>query len=149
MKMKKTDIVVVAFMYIVSAFFYISSHKLSEESRTYPLFTIYLLFGLTTLYLITMILKAGKFGVESGTDEVFEGFLPKQFFVSLLLTAIYFLMVKYLGFFFATTAYMIAALLFLRVPLVASAITVVCIDLLIFLAFVKFLGVKLPDGLLF
>ena len=76
MKMKKTDIGVVAFMYAVCAFFYAYSGKLTAESKTYPMFTITLLFALTTLYLIQMIISARKFGVESGADEVFAGFKP-------------------------------------------------------------------------
>ena len=68
MKMKKTDIGVVAFMYAVCAFFYACSSKLTAESKTYPMFTIALLFALTTLYLIQMIISARKFGVESGGD---------------------------------------------------------------------------------
>ena len=44
--MKKTDIGVVVFMYAVCAFFYAYSYKLTEESKTYPMFTIALLFAL-------------------------------------------------------------------------------------------------------
>ena len=149
MKMKKTDIGVVAFMYAVCAFFYAYSYDLSDSSKSYPRFTIMLLFGLTTLYLIQMVIKARKFGVESGVDEIFEGFQPKQFFVSVALVIVYFFMIKYLGFFSATTIYLVAALVYLRVPVVHSAITVVGVDVMIYLAFVLFLGVKLPKGLLF
>ena len=106
--MKKTDIGVVAFMYAVCAFFYAYSYKLTEESKTYPMFTIALLFALTTLYLVQMILSARKFGVESGADEVFAGFKPVQFIVSIVLTLVYFLMIKYLGFFSATIIFMFA-----------------------------------------
>ena len=149
MKMKKTDIGVVAFMYAVCAFFYVYSFKLSASSKTYPMFTIALLFGLTTLYLVQMIIAARKFGVESGADEVFAGFKPMQFFVSLALTVVYFFMMKYIGFFTATIVFMIASLLYLRVRTVPMIITVVAMNLLIYLAFVKFLGVRLPSGLLF
>ena len=149
MKMKKTDIGVVGFMYAVCAFFYVYSFDLKKGSEVYPLFTIALLFALTTLYLINMIIAAKKHGVESGVNEVFEGFKPVQFIVSLVLTVIYFFMMKYLGFFVATTVFMIAALLYLKVPVLHTAIAVVCIDVLIYLAFVQFLGVKLPQGLLF
>ena len=108
MKMKKTDIGVVVFMYAVCAFFYAYSYKLTEESKTYPMFTIALLFALTTLYLVQMIINARKFGVESGADEVFAGFKPVQFIVSIVLTLVYFLMIKYLGFFSATIIFMFA-----------------------------------------
>lgn len=149
MKMKRTDIGVVAFMYAVCAFFYVNSFKLSEESKSYPRFTIYLLFGLTTLYLVQMVVAAGKFGTESGVDEVFNGFKPAQFFVSLALTVVYFVMMKYIGFFVATTVFMVACLLYLKVKPIPAAIAVVVMELLLYFAFVKFLGVRLPRGLLF
>lgn len=147
--MKKTDIGVVAFMYAVCAFFYAYSSKLTAESKTYPMFTIVLLFALTTLYLIQMIISARKFGVESGADEVFAGFKPVQFIVSVVLTIVYFFMMKYLGFFTATIVFMVASLLYLKVRPVPMLISVVAMNLLIYFAFVKFLGVKLPSGLLF
>ena len=149
MKMKKTDFGVVGFMYAVCAFFYGYSFDLAEGSETYPRFTIALLFGLTTLYLVQMIIASRKFGTESGVGEVFAGFKPAQFFISLALTAVYFLMMKYLGFFSATVVFMFASLLYLKVPVLHSVITVVAINLLIYLAFVEFLGVRLPAGLLF
>ena len=147
--MKKTDIGVVAFMYAVCAFFYAYSYKLTEESKTYPMFTIALLFALTTLYLVQMILSARKFGVESGADEVFAGFKPVQFIISIVLTLVYFLMIKYLGFFSATIIFMFASLLYLKVHIVPAVISVLVMNLLIYFAFVRFLGVKLPSGLLF
>ena len=149
MKMKKTDIGVVVFMYAVCAFFYAYSSKLSAGSKTYPLFTISLLFGLTTLYLIQMILAARKYGVESGVDTVFAGFRALQFTLSLVLTIVYFFLVKYLGFFSATTIFMIASFIYLKVPVLHSAIALVAMNLLIYLAFVQFLGVRLPAGILF
>lgn len=147
--MKKTDIGVVTFMYAVCAFFYAYSGKLTAESKTYPMFTIALLFALTTLYLIQMIISARKFGVESGADEVFAGFKPVQFIVSIVLTLVYFLMIKYLGFFSATIIFMFASLLYLKVHIVPAVISVLVMNLLIYFAFVRFLGVKLPSGLLF
>lgn len=148
MKMKKTDIGVVAFMYAVCAFFYVYSFDLSESSKSYPLFTITLLFGLTTLYLIQMIIAARKFGVESGVDKVFAGFKPLQFGLALILTVVYFFLIKYLGFFTATTLFMIASFVYLKVPVLHSVIALVAMDLLIYLAFVLFLGVRLPAGIL-
>lgn len=148
MKMKKTDIGVVAFMYAVCAFFYVYSFDLSESSKSYPLFTIALLFALTTLYLVQMILAAKKHGVESGADSVFAGFKPKQFILSVVLTLAYVFLVDVLGFFTATTLFMIASFVYLKVPVLHSVIALVSMDLLIYLAFVLFLGVRLPAGIL-
>ena len=149
MKMQKTDIGVVVFMYAVCPFFYAYSGSLSSGSRTYPMFTIGLLFFLTTFYLVQMILNARRFGVESGVDTVFAGFKPVQFVVTLVLVIAYFFMMKYLGFFTATVIFMLACLLYLRVPIVVTVIAVVAMNLLIYLAFVRFLGVRLPAGILF
>lgn len=149
MKMKLTDIGVVGFMYAVCAFFYVYSFQLSEGSKSYPTFTIGTLFFLTTLYLVQMVVNAKRHGVEKGTDEVFAGFKPVQFLVCVVLTLVYFFMMKYLGFFTATIIFMAAELLYLKVPLIHSAIALVSVNLLIYLAFVQFLGVKLPAGLLF
>lgn len=149
MKMKKTDVGVVIFMYLVCALFLYMSQSLSETSKTYPMFTIWLLFGLTTLYLVTMFVNAGKYGVESGVQELFDGFKPAQLLFCIALTVVYMLMVKYIGFFVATIVFMFAVLCFLRVPMVASLISVAAINLLVYFAFVKFLGVRLPAGLLF
>jgi len=148
MKMKKTDIGVVAFMYAVCAFFYVYSFDLHEDSLTYPRFTIVLLFGLTTLYLIQMIIAARKFGVESGVDTVFAGFKAAQFFIAVVLTIVYFFLMKYLGFFSSTIIYMVAALVYLRVPPLHTVIAVIGVNVMIYIAFVEFLGVRLPKGLL-
>ena len=86
--------------------------------------------------------------MESGVDKVFAGFKPVQFFLSLVLTIAYFFLIKYLGFFTATTLFMIASFIYLKVPLLHSVIALVAMDLLIYLAFVQFLGVRLPTGLL-
>ena len=90
-----------------------------------------------------------RFGVESGVDTVFAGFKPVQFIVSVALILVYFVLMKYVGFFVSTTLFMLACLLFLRVPILATVISIVSIDLLIYLAFVLFLGVRLPAGILF
>ena len=146
MKMKKTDIGVVVFMYAVCGFFYYHMTKLKASSQTYPRFTIILLFGLTTLYLIQMLVAAKKNGVESGVDEVFKDFQPVQFFVCLGATILYLIGIYFFGFYIPTVIFMAAVLLYLRVPPLYAAIAVVVIIALIYFAFQKFLGVKLPVG---
>ena len=146
MKMKKTDIGVVAFMYIVCGFFYYHMTKLKASSQTYPRFTIILLFGLTTLYLIQMIVAAKKYGVESGVDVVFKDFQPAQFFVCLGATILYLVGIYFFGFYIPTVLFMAVVLLYLKVPPLYAGIAIVVIVALIYFAFQKFLGVKLPVG---
>ena len=144
--MKKTDIGVVAFMYLVCAYFYVQTVKFQADSQTYPMFTITLLFGLTTLYLLQMLVAAKKHGVESGVDTIFKDFQPLQFLVCLLGAIAYVVLMHYFGFYIATVIFMAAVLLYLRVPILHSVIAVVAILALVYFAFGKFLGVKLPVG---
>ena len=147
MKMKKSDIGVVAFMYAVCAFFYVYMQELPEDSQTYPRFTILLLFGLTTLYLVTMIVNAVKHGTEAGF-EAFKDFVPAQFFFCLAMVILYLLGIKYLGFFVSTVIFMAAIMAFLKVPWKYTVIAIVAMVVLLYLAFVVFLKVKLPAGIL-
>ncbi len=146
MKMKKTDIGVVVFMYAVCGFFYYHMTKLKASSQTYPRFTIILLFGLTTLYLIQMLVAAKKYGVESGVNEVFKDFQAAQFFVCLIATILYLVAIHFFGFYIPTVVFMAAVLLYLKVPPLYAAVAIVVIVGLIYFAFQKFLGVKLPVG---
>ena len=144
--MKKTDIGVVLFMYGVCGFFYYHMTKLKASSQTYPRFTIILLFGLTTLYLVQMLVAAKKYGVESGVDKVFKDFETKQFFVCLAGAIGYVVLMYFFGFYISTVIFMLSVLLYLKVPPLYTVITVVVIVALIYFAFQKFLGVKLPVG---
>ncbi len=144
--MKKTDIGVIVFMYLVCAYFYTQTIKFQADSQTYPMFTIVLLFGLTTLYLLQMIVAAKKHGVESGVDTVFKDMQPKQLLVCLLGAIVYVVLMYFFGFYISTVIFMAAVLLYLRVPLLHSAIAIVAILALVYFAFGKFLGVRLPVG---
>lgn len=145
MKMKRTDIGVVAFFYLVSAYFYSQTVKLPASSQTYPRFTVTLVFGLTTLYLIQMIVHAVKNGTESGAED-FKDFQPVQFLFCFAATIVYLVLIHFFGFYIATAVFMVATLLFLRVKPLATLISVVVIMALIYFAFQKFLGVRLPVG---
>ena len=148
MKMKKTDIGVVVFMYAICAYWYSETIKLKADSQTYPRFTIILLFGLTTLYLLQMLVNAKKHGVESGVDKVFKDFKPVQFFVCLAAVVVYLVLVKTLGFYVSTVIFMTVVMLYLKVPVLHTVIAVVALNVLVYVAFSQLLGVKLPTGLL-
>ncbi len=148
MKMKKTDIGVVIVFYVVCAFFYSETIKLKSNIQTYPKFIVIVLFGLTTLYLIQMIVNAKRFGVESGKED-FKGFQTVQFFGCLGLTILYLLAVSFIGFYVSTFVFLVVSLLFLRVKPLPTVIATVAILVLVYLAFTLFLEVKLPKGILF
>ncbi len=144
--MRKTDLGVVAFMYLVCAYFYSQTITFKADSQTYPKFTIVLLFALTTLYLLQMVVAARKHGVESGVDAVFKDFQPLQFFVCLIGAILYVVLMHFFGFYIATVIFMAGVLLYLRVPPLFTVIAIAAILLLVYFAFGKFLGVRLPVG---
>ena len=148
MKMKKSDIGVVIVFYAICAFFYSQTIQLKSSIQTYPKFITIVLFGLTTLYVIQMIVRARQYGVADAKEE-FKDFQAKQFFVCLILTILYLLAVNYIGFYVSTLVFLVASLLFLRVKPLPTAIATVAILLLVYLAFTLFLKVKLPRGILF
>ncbi len=146
LKMRKTDIGVVVFMYLVCAYFYSQTVGFKADSQTYPMFTIILLFGLTTLYLLQMIVAAKKHGVESGVDKVFKDLEAKQLLICLLGAIVYVVLMHFFGFYISTVIFMAVILLYLKVPILHSAIAIVAILALVYFAFGKFLGVRLPVG---
>ena len=146
MKMRKTDFGVVAFMYLVCAYFYSQTVTFKADSQTYPKFTIVLLFGLTTLYLLQMIVAAKKHGVESGVDKVFKDVQPKQLLICLGGAIAYVVLMYFFGFYISTVIFMAAILLYLKVPYLHTVIAIVAIIALVYFAFGKFLGVRLPVG---
>lgn len=148
MKMKYTDIGVVAVFYVICALFFAGTNKLPAESQMYPKVIVIILFGLTTLYLIQMIMNAVKYGTESGKSQ-FEGFQAKQFFVCLGLTLLYIIAVITIGFYVSTAVFLVVSLLFLKVKPLHIAIATVAILALIYFAFTLFLRVQLPNNLLF
>ena len=148
MKMKYTDVGVVAVFYVICGLFFAETLKLPVESQTYPKFIVIILFGLTTLYLIQMIMNAVKYGTESGKSQ-FKDFQPKQFFVCLVLSLLYILAVINIGFYVSTAVFLVASLYFLKVKPLYIAIATVALLLLIYCAFTLFLRVQLPSNLLF
>ncbi len=147
--MKKTDIGVVCFMYAVCAMFLVMCLRLKKEAQTYPLFIIILLFVLTTAYLVQMLVGAKKNGVTSGIAEIFQGFLPGQFFPVLGMILAYLVLMYFVGFYPSTILLMVGCLWFLKVPKWQILLSTVVILALVYGAFTMFLGVKLPMGLLF
>ena len=141
--MKKTDIGVVAFIYAVALFFLSMTLKLPKPAQAYPLFIIVLLLGLTTLYVVQMIIGAKKKGVESGLED-FKDFLP-----ILAMIVVYLVLMYFVGFYISTALFMVVSLLFLKVKKWQILLSTAVILVLVYCAFTLFLGVKLPMGILF
>ncbi|MEG1658123.1 MAG: tripartite tricarboxylate transporter TctB family protein [Oscillibacter sp.] len=147
--MKKTDLGVVGFMYAVCIIFFALTQQIKVEARAYPTFVIILLFALTTLFVVQLFFEAKRSGVISGVKEVFDGFIPKQFFIVFAMILLYLVAMYCIGFYISTVIFIVSSLLFLKVPKWQIILTTLAIIALVYGAFTLFLGVKLPMGLLF
>ncbi|MEG1632868.1 MAG: tripartite tricarboxylate transporter TctB family protein [Oscillospiraceae bacterium] len=147
--MKKTDLGVVGFMYSICVLFFVMTQQIKFEARAYPTFVIILLFSLTTIFVVQLVFEAKRSGVTSGVTEVFEGFLPKQFFIVFVMIIGYLIGMYFIGFYISTLAFIVLCLLFLKVPKWQIILSALFIIALVYGAFTLFLGVKLPIGLLF
>ena len=122
--MKKSDLWVVAVLYAFVAWFTALTLDFPPEAQTYPLMLLGCIAALVTLYLVLQILRWKKTGeVENDFAKSFSGFLPVQFFVSVLLVVGYLLAMHFVGYYIASVAYLVLGLLFLKVPVKHAAVT--------------------------
>jgi hypothetical protein len=147
--MKKTDIGVCAFMYAVCIVFGVMNARLDPAAQVYPWFIIIMLAALTTGYLVSIVIKGKREGVTSGVDELFHGFLPKQFFPVLGMIVAYVVLIALVGFYIPTLIFMVAVLLWLHVKPIPMVITIVSLLTIIVVTFEVLLKVKMPSGILF
>ncbi|MBQ3625653.1 MAG: tripartite tricarboxylate transporter TctB family protein [Synergistaceae bacterium] len=146
--MKKTDIGVCAVFYAVCAFFMYEALHLPEEAQIYPMCIIAALFALTSLQVFNMVKAAKREGVTSGLED-FKEFVPSQFFALLYMIIAYLALMYCVGFYISSLIFVAATLLFLKVKLWQIIIVELALLLLVYFAFTMFLGVQLPEGVLF
>lgn len=146
--MKKTDLGVVGIIYAICIGFLYMILQLPRSTQIYPLFITGIIFVLTSLYLSKMIIGYKNVGIISSSED-FESFIPKQFFAIISFIVLYLIMLNFLGFYISTILFMLATLFYLKVPYLHSFITVIIVCMIVYLAFSRFLGVKLPELTLF
>lgn len=147
--MKKTDIGIVAFMYVVCIWFGIMLLSLPPEAQIYPKFIICILAGLTTIYLVKMLILAKKEGVTSGISELFKDFLLRQFLPILGFAVAYMVLLFLIGFYPSSILFMVTVLAFLKIKKLTIGITTLAIMTIVFVTFSVVLRVELIKGLLF
>jgi len=148
--MKRSDISVVTVIYAVCLLFFVMTIRLPEAAQTYPLCLIAGLFFLNTLYIGKAVLIYHKEKtMEDDIGQAFGAFQPRQFFGSAALGILYMFLLWLAGFYISTILYMVAAMLYLRVPKLHIAITSCVMLGIIYAVFTLFLKVPLPVGLLF
>ncbi|MBR0044789.1 MAG: tripartite tricarboxylate transporter TctB family protein, partial [Synergistaceae bacterium] len=91
---------------------------------------------------------AKREGVTSGLED-FKEFVPSQFFALLYMIIAYLALMYCVGFYISSLIFVAATLLFLKVKLWQIIIVELALLLLVYFAFTMFLGVQLPEGILF
>lgn len=148
--MKKSDFGVVGVIYAVALFFLFMTLELPEEAQTYPLGLICALAGLNTLYLLQSLVKyLATRKIENDLPKIFEGFQARQFAVVCFGCIAFLFLVQLVGYYAASGIYLVAMLLFFRVPKWQIALAFIILVALVYAVFTLFLKVPLPVGMLF
>lgn len=134
-------------MVLLSAAFLVQSLSYPAESSQFPRF----LMSVQLLFSLIFLFQQFRLPLEERkvpNKEVIASLAPaaKVF----LITSLYVLAIDYFGYFSSTTAFLIGAMfLFGNRRLVVMALVAGCFLALIYALFVLFMGVRLPEGILF
>ena len=147
--MKKSELSVVVFMLAFCAFFFYETIQLPPLAQHYPLFVIGLLAFLTILKFINMFLAYMKDKkIIDDFSTVWASFLPKQFSTMFLGFLGFFGLMYFLGFYVASLAFLLYALVFFKIPRKYIALTLVVMLVIVYAVFTWFLNVPLPAGVI-
>ena len=147
--MKKSDIILIAAVYAITAFFFIMVLQYPSDVRIYPIFIMVVLVVLTTMHLIECLVKfAREKKIENDIPILFEHFKAKQFFIVFALLLAYVVLINVLGFYVSSLLFIAGTLIFFKIKPLYIVITTAVFLVLIYGGFSTFLHVPLPRGLL-
>lgn len=147
--MKKSDILICGFMYLFSFFFLYLTMDFPLPARHYPYFVIGLLLILTTVRVSHMVRDYRRsHEIINDMGDVFEGFLPKQFYIMFAAFLLFFVLMYFIGFYPAALMYLLVCLLHFKIPIRHMILVLIGMVALIYGTFDIFLNVPLPDGIL-
>lgn len=117
-----------------------------ESAAQFPKLVLSLL-ALLSILLILRGFRAAK-KVEEKTEITVHHF--KKALIAILIIAIYAALIRYIGFYTATSLFVIAFMRFFKEKrILAIILTIIGINLFIYFLFVVQLNVRLPKGILF
>lgn len=140
------DVYIGILMIIFSVFMYLKTGDMPKGAATFPklVLTTFAFFGF--LIFLGGMKKTKNFNTKEQNINLFQ----KNPMSVLLIVVIYVSMINLLGFFTSTSLFIIALMLFFRERRIKTIVlTLLGVDLFIYLLFVVQLNVLLPRGLLF
>ncbi|HCL87571.1 tripartite tricarboxylate transporter TctB family protein [Pulveribacter sp.] len=144
---QKRDRALAVILVLLSAALLAQSFQYPAESSQFPRF----LMGVQLLFSLVFLVQHWRLPLEAapqGQPGVLASLVPalKVF----LVTSLYILAIDYLGYFVATAAFLLGSMaLFGNRRLPVMALVTACFLALTYALFVAFMGVRLPQGLLF
>lgn len=153
--MTRSDIGVIFMIYATCLLFFYLTLQLKPAAQIYPLCLIGGLALLDTLYLLKRIweaLKAKRKNEPSFVNdlqEIFKGFLPRQFFFVVTACIAYMFLLQWLGFYLAGLIYLAGVMAWLKIKPLQMGLTIILLGCLVYAVFTIFLKVPLPKGILF
>lgn len=145
------DIYMGASLLIVAFIFFVMANNLISEAALFPIFLLVLL----SIFSIFIIFKGmnraeDSFGDHGDDEQKLNLELLKSPLMVFVGIVIYSLLITLIGFFIATSLFLIVYLYLNHYrSIVKITLTVVIVNLFIFLVFVQQLNVRLPLGILF
>ncbi|WP_163469924.1 tripartite tricarboxylate transporter TctB family protein [Fusobacterium sp. IOR10] len=144
MRIENKKIAMVLGVYILSIMFFIQSFQMIKDSGLFPRFISGIIIFLNTLYLLE-IYRGKDESKKNKKDEI----VYKKLYVMIFLSAVYILVVPFLGYFISTIIYMVISMNSLGVK---NKKTIVLVSigsaLVIYLCFSILLKVHIPVSFL-
>lgn len=146
--MRKYDKFLTIGLFILEAFYFILIKQLPPKAARYPYFVLGLMVFLTLILAINTFIIKAKNTEEEKEEEKLNGILYKQFFLIILLSAVYVVLIDVIGFFVTTAIYLFVTMLTLKSNIKWSIVVSILFPIFLYLVFVSFLRVPVPKGFL-
>ena len=146
--MRKYDKFLTIGLFIFEAFYFYLIKQLPEKAARYPFFVLGLMVFLTLLLAINTFLIKPKNTEEDKGEDQFKGLLYGQFFLIIVLSAVYIVLIDIIGFFVTTAIYLFVTMVTLKSNIKWSIVVSILFPIFLYLIFVSFLKVPVPRGFL-
>lgn len=146
--MRKYDKFLTIGLFILEAFYFLLIKQLPPKAARYPYFVLGLMVFLTLLLAINTFLIKPKNTEENKEEDQFKGNLYGQFFLVIVLSAVYVILIDIIGFFVTTAIYLFVTMLALKSNIKWSIVVSILFPIFLYLIFVSFLKVPVPRGFL-
>ncbi len=144
--MKKFDYILGGILLAFNAIVYYMTSKLPDAARIYPNFVNTILLILLLVHMIQT--NRRKTDDEAKESTPFKNILWNQFFLVLISSGAYILLIDIIGYLTSTILYILTVLIGLKVNKKVSVSIGVIFSIVVYLLFSRALNVPLPKGLL-